>query len=333
MSRRARLGAGARVPFPGGASGPNSREWNDMPARICVRKRAQPLFDCLSASPPGGVVNLYWLGQAGFAIRSYNLTVLIDAYLSNALAATYRDALFKHRRMMAPPLDPDEARGIDFLLSTHAHSDHLDPGSIGKIMALNPECRLVCPRSAVAKALERGADRDRVIAMSSLEKRRLGAMEAEMLPAAHEELAADGAGNILYAGYVLTLDGVTMYHSGDCVPYDGQVDVVKERRPDLAMLPVNGRDEHRAQHGVAGNFTVAEAADLCLAAGIDILIPHHFDMFEFNTVPREEIARVLSGYSARGLKWFVPDVGEYLAASACAADPGEAEAREEERPA
>ena len=52
----------------------------------------------------------------------------------------------------------------------------------------------------------------------------------------------------------------------------------------MALLPVNGRDAHRLAHGVPGNFDFAEAVELCAAAGIATLVPHHWGMFAFNTV-------------------------------------------------
>jgi L-ascorbate metabolism protein UlaG (beta-lactamase superfamily) len=279
-----------------------------------VQRRQAPLFEQLSNPSRRGTVNMFWLGQAGFAIRTARQLILVDPYLSNALAEKYRDAPFKHTRMMESPLAPDEPRGVDYIFATHAHSDHLDPGSIGKIMALNPECRLVCPKSARGKALERGADPDRIVHLSSLEKRSLGRFSVEMIPSAHEELADDGRGNILFAGYIFAIEGIKLYHSGDCVPYDGLAMLLRERGVNIALLPVNGRDQYRREHGVPGNFTVEEAAELCVEASIPFLIPHHFGMFEFNTVPPEEIELRLRPYRARGLDWRIPSVDEALTA-------------------
>jgi hypothetical protein len=57
----------------------------------------------------------------------------------------------------------------------------------------------------------------------------------------------------------------------------------------LALLPVNGRDELRRSKGIPGNFTLEEAVDLCRCSGIPILIAHHFGMFGFNTLNPELI--------------------------------------------
>lgn len=281
---------------------------------IEIKTRAidAPLFEAIATPAKRGTVDVYWLGQAGFAFRSNAQLILIDPYLSNFLADKYKDARFKHRRMMPTPLEPDEARGVDLLLATHGHSDHLDPGSLGKIMALNPECRLVCPKSIVGKALERGADRDRIVPLAAMEKRRFDTVVIEMLPSAHEELEFDADGNTLYAGFILDFDGVKFYHSGDCVPFVGQTDLLRERQVDIAMLPVNGRDAQRGANGVPGNFSLDEAARLCLEADITHLVPCHFGLFDFNTISLDALRSGLEKYRDLGLEWSIPEIGSSM---------------------
>ena len=44
-------------------------------------------------------LELYWLGQSGFLFRTPDLAWVIDPYLTNSLAAKYRDHVFSHERM------------------------------------------------------------------------------------------------------------------------------------------------------------------------------------------------------------------------------------------
>ncbi len=283
-----------------------------MPSCVVVpRARNIPLREALALPPRRGTVNVFWLGQAGFALRSAEALVVIDPYLSDALAIKYRDAEFKHMRMMPPPIEAGGLRGVDLLLSTHAHSDHLDPAGVGPIMAANPACRLVCPARVVPTALDRGADAARTVGMKTMETKRFGPVALTLLPSAHEELAVDENGDTLFGGFVIELDGLRLYHSGDCVPFEGHTAALRERRPDVALLPVNGRDAFRRSKGVPGNFTVDEAASLCLDAGVPFLIPHHFGMFDFNTVAPETIKAALEQYAPRGLEWMIPETEKY----------------------
>ena len=72
----------------------------------------------------------------------------------------------------------------------------------------------------------------------------------------------------------------TIYHSGDTIPNEGLVETLKRWKIDIAILPINGRDPGR---GVAGNFTGQEAAELGNAIDAGLVIPCHYEMFEFNT--------------------------------------------------
>ncbi|MHA1689456.1 MAG: hypothetical protein ACTSUN_09000 [Promethearchaeota archaeon] len=40
------------------------------------------------------------------------------------------------------------------------------------------------------------------------------------------------------------LGKINIYHPRDCVPYDGLIDFLKAKTMHLALMPINGRDEH-----------------------------------------------------------------------------------------
>ena len=74
-------------------------------------------------------------------------------------------------------------------------------------------------------------------------------------------------------------------------------------RFDVLFLPINGRDPARE---VPGNMSAAEAVDLAARIKPRFVVPHHYDMFTFNTVPVEvfasEARRLPEGVSARILR-------------------------------
>ncbi len=104
------------------------------------------------------------------------------------------------------------------------------------------------------------------------------------IPAAHESLEQDENGDHRFIGLIVQVGRWTIYHSGDCVLYDGLVERLQKWKIDLALLPINGRDPAR---GVAGNFNGEEAATLAKEIGTGMVIPCHYEMFEFNTVSPE----------------------------------------------
>lgn len=267
--------------------------------------RTEELAIWIRSSLPTRGVEIAWVGQAGFLIRSSEAFIGIDLYLSDSLAQKYKGARFEHIRMMEVPVEPSNLESLDVLLSTHAHTDHLDPLTIEELYRHGSPL-FVGPRAEARKALDRGAILERSLFVSGFEEIREPGLSVEALPSAHEELEADRYGNDRALGYVLEVGGARIYHSGDCVPYDGLESLLKERDIDIALLPVNGRDAERTRNGIPGNFTAEEALALAETAGIPHLVVHHFGMFAFNTVDRKELEKLQRTHESM----IIPSVGQ-----------------------
>src|SRR5690606_14800217 len=84
-------------------------------------------------------------------------------------------------------------------------------------------------------------------------------------------------------GFVFQVDGLTLYHSGDTLVYDGLAERLRAFQPDIVFLPINGTDERRNALHVPPNMSMDDAVALAQAVGAKLLIPHHYDMFTFNT--------------------------------------------------
>lgn len=256
-------------------------------------------------------MRLRWLGQAGFVVPSGDHTIVIDPYLSDSLAEKYAGTLFEHDRAYPPPVDPNELR-CDLVICTHRHTDHMDGQTLRALVAANPELRVCVPRAVVDHALGLELPADRLVAMSAgTPFEPLPGVTVTPVPAAHEELSIDAHGEHRFLGVVLALDGVSVYHSGDCVPYDGQVETLRSVGVDVALLPVNGRDAYRLRHGVPGNFFIDEAIELCGEVGAGTLVGHHVGLFDFNTVAPDRLDRAVD-QSGTDLRWIRPDVGAWF---------------------
>ena len=64
---------------------------------------------------------------------------------------------------------------------------------------------------------------------------------------------------------------------------------------EVALLPINGRDDERHRLGIVGNMDAGEAVDLALAIGASVLVPYHWDGFEGNTVPPGSVVDAAAG--------------------------------------
>ena len=67
-------------------------------------------------------------------------------------------------------------------------------------------------------------------------------------------LPGDGDG-VRYLGYVLDTPDGRVYHAGDTLRWDGQAELLRRHRVDLALLPINGRDAEREARTSSATWT------------------------------------------------------------------------------
>jgi L-ascorbate metabolism protein UlaG (beta-lactamase superfamily) len=216
-------------------------------------------------------VALAWLGQASVALRVGGATVLVDPFLS-----PHPD------RLVPPPFAPEEAHGVDVLLITHDHLDHLDEAAVPAITAASPSAVVVMPEDIVERVTDLGVELARVRGLAPDGRTELGSITVDAVPACHGDGMDDAYRLGPFLGYVVSADGVRIYHAGDTIPFDGLVDRLRELGVDLALLPINGRDAEREAQGIVGNLDEREAARLAFDIGADAVVPLHWDMFSAN---------------------------------------------------
>ena len=245
-------------------------------------------IDRAAGFPAPGDPGLFWLGQAGFWIETGAHRLLIDPYLSDSLARKYAGTRYPHIRMMPPPVSVAQLPRPDLVLVTHTHTDHLDPDTLGPLHDRFPDLCLVVPAAREAIARARIGPEAKLVPVDAGDRLDpLPGLTLTVFPAAHEAFDRDAEGRHPFLGYGIETRGLRLYHSGDCVPFEGLERRIKDFAPSIALLPVNGRDAERRANGVPGNFTLAEA--IALSADCSFLIPHHFGMFAFNTIDPKDI--------------------------------------------
>jgi L-ascorbate metabolism protein UlaG (beta-lactamase superfamily) len=238
--------------------------------------------DIDESEPIDGVL-IWWLGQSGFLLKGKSGRVLLDPYLSDSLTRKYAGTDKPHTRMTRLAISPDMLHDISVVTSSHNHTDHLDAETLTAILAMNPSAELLIPeanRAFVAERLQRHLDWPTGI--SDGQSITLDDMTFHGIPAAHNEIDRDENGRCRYLGYIVQMDGVTIYHSGDTLRYTGMAELLQSFRIDVALLPING---NRPERRVAGNLFGDEAARLAGECGARLVVPCHYNMFEFNTEP------------------------------------------------
>jgi L-ascorbate metabolism protein UlaG (beta-lactamase superfamily) len=234
-------------------------------------------------SAPPDYLNLWWLGQSGYLVQWRGHHLLIDPYLSDSLTKKYANTDKPHVRMTERVIAPERLDFIEVVTSSHNHTDHLDGETLLPLLEANPALTVLVPAANIQFAANRlGVRPERLTPIHADDETvNVGPFTFHAIPSAHESLETDENGDHKFVGYVIEFGGKTIYHSGDACPYNGLEERLKYWDIGLAILPINGRDPAR---GVAGNFTGEEAAQLGKNIGARLVIPCHYEMFEFNTV-------------------------------------------------
>lgn len=229
----------------------------------------------------GNGLALWWLGQSGFLVKSNNRRILFDPYLSDSLTKKYANSDKPHVRMTRLAISPRELQSIDIVTSSHNHTDHLDSETLRGVFATNPNAAFIIPEANRTFVVERlGCHRNWPIGLSDGESVVRKDAVIHAVPAAHNEIDRDEHGRSCYLGYVVKINGLTIYHSGDTLLYPGMAELLRPFEIDIALLPING---HRPERRVAGNLFGDEAARLAKEVGARLVIPCHYEMFAFNT--------------------------------------------------
>jgi len=167
--------------------------------------------------------------------------------------------------------DPWEITGpqADLIFISHDHYDHCDPDTVKSLSG--PKTRVITEKSSAAKLKEAGYNNPVTI------------MEPgdaiEVCGITIQAVASHNIGKNFHPqekknlGFVVTMDGVSIYHAGD----SDFIPEMAEVKAQVALLPVSGTYV----------MTAEEAVQAALAINPEVAIPMHFGKI----VGDEEMAR------------------------------------------
>lgn len=239
-------------------------------------------------------IDVWWLGQSGFLIQWNHKCLLLDPYLSDSLTKKYAATDKPHVRLSELVIEPHLLDCVDVVTSSHNHTDHLDGETLIPLLSLNPEAAFIIPEANRNFVAERAKCKsDFPIGLNDGEKVAFKEFTFHGVAAAHNNIERDEDGRSKFMGYVVEFGKWRIYHSGDTLWYDGMVECLKPFAVDVAFLPINGNELSR---GVAGNLNYEEAARLGKEINARWVIPHHYDLFAFNTANPDDFVREAARY-------------------------------------
>jgi L-ascorbate 6-phosphate lactonase len=249
-----------------------------------------------------GTFKVWWIGQEGYVFKTPRQIIYIDPYLSTYAERVTQGQANEHVRIHSAPMQPEKVVHADIVLCTHDHADHIDPDGIPLIAKASPQAQFVVPECARDTMLGFGIVAERIHTLRGDDSLTVNGLTVHAIPGAHEQLNEDPEKGFPFLSYVFELEGHTVLHAGDTIPYPGQAEKVHAHQADLAFLPINGRDEFRHALDFEGNFTCEEAVGFGLSIKAGLTIPMHYDMFTLNTADVADFERIAKH---RGLKHYI----------------------------
>ena len=203
-------------------------------------------------------MRITYLGHASVLIGFDGFEVLTDPLLRPRIA---------HLRRVAPAVAAERLAGVDLILVSHAHHDHLDTRSL-RMVGGGP--RVLCPAPA-RRAVAAAGLRPEAMAVGG--HARIGAVEVEAVRADHDgrRWPHHRRGDAL--GFVVRSPAESVYFAGDTGWFEeiGEVGEV-----DVALLPVAGWGPKLGP----GHLDPGEAARAAALIAPRVAIPIHWGTYE-----------------------------------------------------
>ncbi len=245
-----------------------------------------------------------WLGHASFFIRLNGITFLTDPVFDNIPLV---------KRRVGMPCPPESITGVDFLLLSHAHMDHLDKKSIDIVCKNNPKVKALIPLKvgSVLRGINPQLPYQEAGWYQKYDLTPAG-VELYYLPASHwNRRSPFDMNKMLWGSFLLKTETQTIYFAGD-TGFNSHFEEIEALfgPMDVCLMPVGAYKPAFMMQKDHMNPNEAVRAYNLLRGGT--FIPMHYGTFDLSDEPAGEPVRILEQLAAggvlRGLR--IPAIGE-----------------------
>jgi L-ascorbate metabolism protein UlaG (beta-lactamase superfamily) len=251
---------------------------------------------------------LVWLGHSCFLLRAAGITLLFDPVLFSSFGLRPRHAL---------PCRPEDITGIDYLLLSHGHRDHLDEKSVQLLTRQNPQMQGLS--SLRMAPLLHGMVPGLVVQEAGWwQQYNLPAevpLEITYLPAAHwHRRGLTDLNEVLWGSFLIRVADKLIYFGGDTA-YAGHFEAIEQLfgPVDIVLMAIGAyKPAYMMQQSHVNPHEAAKAANVLRAGHV---VPMHHGTFDLSDEPASEPLRLLKEIAAAGLlrgELHAPAVGEVL---------------------
>jgi L-ascorbate metabolism protein UlaG (beta-lactamase superfamily) len=201
-------------------------------------------------------VRIEYVGHSTLVVDLDGVKLLTDPLLRNRVAHLRR----------AVPVDAKALRGVDAILISHAHYDHLDLPSLDK---LGKKLPIVVPRGL--GGLVRKRRFESVLEVDVGESMHLGPVQVRAVAAEHEGSRLPFGASAAALGYVVA-GSQTVYFAGDTDLFEGMGEIGPV---DVALVPIWGWG---SSVGV-GHLDPERAAEAVVRLRPKLVVPIHWGTY------------------------------------------------------
>lgn len=210
-----------------------------------------------------------WLGHASVVSQIHDLSIVVDPVLSERIGMRLGKRTIGLRRLEPCPIKPSSLKGVDLILITHAHFDHLDLPTLRAIA--DTHTRVIVPRSC-RRLIPPGFGR--IIELYPDEKIEFDGLSIRAIEPEHW-----GARKVIdrhrgVNSYLIESDGRSVFFAGDTAltrAFEHLSEI------DLAVFGIGAYEPWEHMHA-----TPEQAWSMFSSLGARYLLPVHHSTFELS---------------------------------------------------
>ncbi len=259
-----------------------------------------------------GTFAMWWLGCTGIWIKTPEHTnILCDLWCGTGKRTHGSGKMKKGHQMMrmsgcqnlqpnlrAQPfvIDPFAMKGIDALVVTHIHSDHLDPYTAAAVLQNSSNARFIGPQEVVNTWMKWGVPEDRTVVVKPgdrvpIKDVNIIALEAfdrtALITVNDPEVSLKGKlpkdMDEIAVNYLFETSGGNIYHAGDSHYSNYFAKHGNEHQIDVCLGSYGENPR-----GITDKLTSADILRMAEALKAKVVIPVHYDIWtNFQADPRE----------------------------------------------
>jgi L-ascorbate metabolism protein UlaG (beta-lactamase superfamily) len=197
------------------------------------------------------VRNIHWIEQACFRIDGFKCKIYTD------------------------PLSIKQTDAANIILITHNHDDHFSPADIDKVTGRNTIiiAPADCEYTGKAKRISLKPGEEYIANKS---------VKIKAVPAYNITKTDFHPKSVNWVGYLITINGVTVYHAGDTE----RIPEMKDFNCDIAMLPLGQTYTMNS---------VYDAAESAKDVKAKVAIPMHYELYEGTLEDAQTFKELLQG--------------------------------------